>query len=37
MDNLLLIFAAVCFGWDAVAHKSLLAAGLLFWILTLIL
>lgn len=37
METILLIFAAVCFGYDAVAHKNLLAAGLLFWVLTLIL
>lgn len=37
MDYLLLIFAAACFGVEALWHKSLVAAGLFFWVLTLIL
>lgn len=34
LDTFLLAAAAICFGWNAVAQKSLLAAGLLFWVLT---
>ena len=37
MSELLLIFAAACFAWEAVAARSLLAAGVFFWVLSLIL
>jgi hypothetical protein len=37
MDNLLLIFAAGCFVVEALWHKNVVAAGLFFWVLTLIL
>jgi hypothetical protein len=30
MEQWLYIFAAVCFAWEAVAHKSLIGAGLFF-------
>ncbi len=36
MDNLLLLFAAACFAVEALWHKSLIGAGLFFWVLTLI-
>jgi hypothetical protein len=31
MENILLILAAVCFGYAFVAEKNLVAAGLFFW------
>jgi hypothetical protein len=34
VDALLLLFAAACFAYNAVAQRSLLAAGLFFWVLT---
>lgn len=34
VDTLLLLFAAACFAYNAVAGRSLLAAGLFFWVLT---
>jgi hypothetical protein len=34
--QILLIIAAVCFAADAILHKSLTAAGLCFWVLTLL-
>ena len=37
MSELFLIFAAACFAWEAVTARSLLAAGLFFWVLSLIL
>jgi hypothetical protein len=37
MSSLLLIFAAVCFAYEAVTARSLLAAGLFFWVLSQIL
>jgi hypothetical protein len=36
MSSLLLLFAAACFAVEALWHKSLLGAGLFFWVLTLI-
>jgi hypothetical protein len=36
MDHWLLIFAAVCFVVEALWHKSVLAAGLFFWVFSLI-
>jgi hypothetical protein len=34
IDTLLLLFAAACFAYNAVAGRNLLAAGLFFWVLT---
>lgn len=35
--EILLWFAAACFAVEALWHKSLIGAGLLFWVLSLIL
>ncbi len=34
MDNVFLIIALICFGFEAVTHKNIIAAGLAFWVLT---
>lgn len=31
--QIFLVIAAVCFAWEAVTSRSLVAAGLFFWVL----